>query len=89
MSKLVIPRENFPDVDIFTNTVRFRFRIIADDRNVSSYWSPIYSIDPELDYIPNGNVVIEKHNAYSTVVWNPVKIEKNGNRRGHLYDGRI
>ena len=80
MSKLVIPRENFPDVDIFTNTIRFRFRIITDDRNVSSYWSPIYSLDPELDYIPTGNVVIEKHNAYNTVVWNPVIIEKNGNQ---------
>ena len=84
MSKLVVPRENLPDVDIFTNTIRFRFRIITDDRNVSSYWSPIYSIDPELDYIPSGQAVIEKHNAYSVVVWNPVSIEKNGNQLREL-----
>ena len=84
MSKLVVSRENLPDVDIFTNTIRFRFRIITDDRNVSSYWSPIYSIDPELDYIPSGQAVIEKHNAYSAVVWNPVSIEKNGNQLREL-----
>ena len=79
MPKLIIPKENLPDVDIFTNTIRFRFRILADDRNVSSYWSPIYSLDPELDYIPDGNLVIEKHSNYSTVVWNPVSVQRNGN----------
>ena len=88
MSKLVVSRENLPDVDIFTSTIRFRFRIISDDRNVSSYWSPIYSLDPELDYTPSGEVVIEKHSAYNTVVWNPVLIEKNGNeiRELEYYD---
>jgi hypothetical protein len=88
MPKLIIPKENLPDVDIVTGTIRFRFRIIADDRNVSSYWSPIYSLDPELDYITNGNLVIEKHNSYSAVIWNPVVIEKNGNeiRELEYYD---
>lgn len=88
MPRLVIPKENFPDLDIFTNTIRFRFRIIADDRNISSYWSPIYSLGPELDYIPDGDLVIEKHSAYTTAVWNPVTVEKNGNviRELEYYD---
>jgi hypothetical protein len=88
MSKLIIPRENLPDVDIFTNTIRLRFRIITDDRNVSSYWSPVYSVDPGLDFIPNGEVVIEKHSVYSAIIWNPVLVEKNGNeiRELEYYD---
>ena len=80
MAKLIIPKENLPDLDVFTNSLRLRFRIISDNRNISSYWSPIYSVNPELNYISEGNVAIEKHNSYTTVVWNPVKIEKNGNQ---------
>ena len=79
MPKLTIPKESLPDVDILTNTIRFRFRIVSDDRNLSSYWSPIYFLDPELDYIPDGDLVIEKHSNYSTIVWNPVSVQKNGN----------
>lgn len=77
MPKLVILKENLPDLDIFTNSIRLRFRIITDDRNIVSYWSPIYSLNPDLNYITNGNVLIEKHNLYSTIIWNPVEIEKD------------
>lgn len=79
MPKLIIANSSLPDIDVLTNTVKFRFRIITDDRNTSSYWSPIYSIDPELDFITNGELVIEKHNNYSTIVWNPVAVQKDGN----------
>lgn len=84
MSKLIIPRASLPDVDIFTNTISFRFRIITDDRNVFSYWSPIYSLDPDLEFITDGNAVVEKHNSYSKVVWNPVSVQKNSNPVGQL-----
>ena len=80
MARLIIPKESLPDLDVFTDSFKIRFRIISDNRNISSYWSPIYSINPELTYIPDGSVAIEKHNSYSTVVWNPVRIEKDGNQ---------
>lgn len=84
MPKLVIPRETLPDVDILTDSIRLRFKIVTDDRNVSSYWSPIYSINQGIDFIPSGNAIIEKHSLYSVVIWNPVSIEKDGNQIAEL-----
>ena len=88
MSKLIIPRENLPDVSVFTDAIKLRFRIITDDRNVSSYWSPIYSINSGIDFIKNGELIIEKHNSYSAVIWNPVVLEKDENviRELEYYD---
>lgn len=81
MSKLVISKANLPEIDIFTNSIIFRFRIIADDRNVSSYWSPIYSIDPKNIYVRGtrsipGLLHLEKHTGYVSVVWDSVSVYK-------------
>lgn len=84
MAKIIIPKENFLETDVFTEKVALRFRIVTDDQNVFSYWSPIYSIDPEFDYISNGSLIIEKHSEYIAAIWNPVLIEKDSVGIGEL-----
>jgi hypothetical protein len=84
MPKLIISRDSLPDIDVYSQKYSLRFRIITDDRNVSSYWSPIFSIDPDFDYVTSEQLVIEKHSEYSTAVWNSTSIEKNGNFLGEL-----
>lgn len=84
MPKLIIPKESLPDSDIYTNSTRFRFRIIADDRNISSYWSPVYSIDPENLYVRgtrtiSGTIHLEKHTGYVSAVWDNVSVYRTVN----------
>lgn len=84
MSKLIISKENLPDPDVYTNAVRFRFRIIADDRNTSSYWSPIYTADPENIYVRGtrtipGTFHLEKHIGYVSAVWDSVSVYRTIN----------
>jgi hypothetical protein len=82
--KIIIPKENLPDINVFTKKYGVRFRITTEDRNRFSYWSPIFSIDPGLTYIPSGDLIIEKHTGYSIAVWNPVGIEKDSTSIGEL-----
>jgi hypothetical protein len=75
--RVVIKKENLPNINVLTKKYNIRYRIITNDRNRTSYWSPIYSVDPENIYVPSGEILIEKHTGYSTLVWNPVVIKKN------------
>lgn len=81
MPKLIISKNNLPDIDAYTNSVRLRFRIISDDRNISSYWSPIYSVEPKNIYVRGtktigGSINLEKHTGYVSVVWDSVSVYK-------------
>jgi hypothetical protein len=91
--KLIIPKENFSAPDIFDPNYYIRFRIITDDKNKFSYWSPIFGIDPDVDFVPSyydssiippaqsyqeGQMFIEKHQKYGAAIWNEESIEKYG-----------
>ena len=41
--KVTIPRENLPPIGS-DNKYLFRFRVVSEDGNRNSSWSPIYSI---------------------------------------------
>ena len=81
MSRVIIPKENFPDPDIYTGNVGFRFRIITDDKNYMSYWSRIYSINSGITFVRGiksipGEVALQKNTGYVTAVWDSVAMYK-------------
>lgn len=84
MARLVIPKENLSDINVETEQYQIRYRIITDDRNVYSYWSPTYSIDPEMYFIPGsvyspGTLSLSKLGATNSlsVSWDSVSIRKS------------
>lgn len=81
MPKLIIPKESVPDINVYIEKTQVRFRIITDDKNYSSYWSPIFSVDPELTFIRGtreieGLLNLEKHTGYVSAVWDSVAAYK-------------
>lgn len=81
MAKLIIPRNNLPDQGVETEEFQLRFRIISDNQNVFSYWSPIYSVNPELFFIRGtreipGILTLTKYTGYVTAVWDSVAVYK-------------
>ena len=82
MPKLIIAKENFTDLDIYTQKIQTRYRIATDDKNVTSYWSSIYSVDPMIFFtrgtvpIP-GNISVEKVGSNIKVIWDSVAIYKD------------
>lgn len=79
MPKLVISRDNFVDVDAYTGNVYLRYRILSEDRNRASYWSPVFTIVPPVYYVQGslelpGGIVGFKSSGYVTLAWDSVKI---------------
>lgn len=84
MAKLVIPRESFGDINVYTEQYQIRYRIVSDDKNIISYWSPTYSLDPKLYCIPGkvyspGRLTLTKVGTSTSVSlsWDSVSIRKS------------
>lgn len=81
-SKLKIPVDNFKQLDVYTNRIPVRFRISTEDRNISSYWSPIYLLDTEFLYVKGslqnlGDISLEKFGSDSlNLSWDELVIYK-------------
>lgn len=84
MPKIVIPKENFTETDIYTRKYNIRYRIITDNQNNLSTWSPIFEIDPGFDFIVSNDISVERTSNQTLAVWDVVQMEKNGNNIGTL-----
>lgn len=85
MPQIVISKENFPEMDIYTQRYNVRYRIVSDNQNNFSYWSPIFQVDPEVIFwrgtidIP-GYMYLEKvGSSFVTITWDSVSIYKEVN----------
>ena len=47
MPKVSIPETSFEEMDIYTQKYNVRYRIITDNQNNLSAWSPIFEVNPE------------------------------------------
>lgn len=47
MPKVLIPETSFEEMDVYTQKYNVRYRIITDNQNNLSAWSPIFEVDPE------------------------------------------
>lgn len=66
IKKLIIPKNQLPPVGD-NNEYFLRYRIISDDKNRSSHWSPIFSAAAETIELVSGNVFVNGNS--STVIW--------------------
>lgn len=81
MPKIIIPREGLPEMDIYTQKYNVRYRIVSENQNNISYWSPIFEIDPGFifvqgSFINPGQLVMQKHTGYVANTWDSVGIYK-------------
>jgi hypothetical protein len=81
MPQITLPQNTFQEVDIYTGKYNVRYRLISDNKNNFSNWSPIFEVDPEYIYqrgtldIP-GYMFLTKVGSSVKVVWDPVTIYK-------------
>jgi len=48
MPQVSISESLFQEIDVYTQKYNVRYRLISDNKNNFSYWSPIYEVDPEI-----------------------------------------
>jgi hypothetical protein len=66
---------DLPAVNSETQGYSLRYRIVSDDKNRVSHWSPIYLIDPDFTYVP-GIIHFNKAGDIASVVWDSVTVNK-------------
>lgn len=89
MPRLIIDKENFYELDIFSEETQFRYRIITDNKNYASYWSPIYSLKTNMDFVRGtketpGYLGSEKHSEYINASWDSASIYVEDSLVGQL-----
>lgn len=84
MPRISISKENFQEIDIYTRKYNVRYRIIAENQNSLSTWSPIFEVDPGFNFVTSNDVSVERTVNQTLVAWDTVQIEKNGNNIGSL-----
>jgi hypothetical protein len=77
IKKIKINQDSLPTINSITGKYDVRYRIISEDKNRTSHWSPIINIDPQYIYV-SGNIFISS-SGLTTVAWDPVTI-KIGNK---------
>lgn len=75
IKKARILENNLPAINSVTEGYEVRYRIISEDKNRTSHWSPIFLVKPEFTYV-SGTIHHSKAGDVSTVAWNSVEIKK-------------
>lgn len=87
IKKAKILQADLPDIISNLEGYLVRYRIVSEDRNRSSHWSPIFLIKPEYTFV-SGQTSIAKSSDHVNLIWDPVIIEKNNNfiKKAKEYD---
>jgi hypothetical protein len=77
IKKVRVEQDILPTINSVTEKYDVRYRIISEDKNRTSHWSPITTIDPQYVYVPGEITIVSS--GITTVVWDAVTI-KIGNQ---------
>ena len=78
IKKIVIKQSDLPPLMVENEGYVFRYRIISDDQNRRSHWSPIKNIKPQFTFVSK-TIHHSKTGDVSTVIWDSVVIKKDTN----------
>ena len=73
IKQIKISQENLPTINSITGKYDIRYRIVSEDKNRTSHWSPIINIDPQYTYV-SGNISIAS-SGITTVAWDTVTVK--------------
>jgi hypothetical protein len=87
IKKAKVLKESLPPVSSITGDYSIRYRIISEDKNRTSSWSSVYSVDPNYTYVP-GKINVSSSSGVVRVAWDSVtiKIGSNTIRQTKDYD---
>ncbi len=71
MARLVIKKENLPPINAEKNSYFVRYRLITEDKNNFSYWSPIFEIPSEIFYT-SGSATVNSSGGIVNAIWNTI-----------------
>lgn len=89
IKKVTIKNEDLPIVNNQVGGYAVRYRIVSDDKNRVSHWSPTYYIDAQYTYV-NGNISTpSKSGSIISIAWDRVTVKKGDNQIGKIRDYEV
>ena len=87
IKKIRIKQSDLPTINVNEEGYVLRYRIISDDKNRVSQWSPINIIQPNYTYVA-GSIAFNKAGDVASLAWDSVSIQIDGNeiRKAHEFD---
>jgi len=87
IKKAIVLNNELPPINPETNGYEVRYRIVSEDKNRTSHWSPSFIIDSGFTYT-SGLISFNKNGSIATFSWDSVSVSKNLTyiRQAHEYD---
>ena len=76
IKKTRIKREDLPAINTDAEGYILRYRILSEDKNRTSHWSPLETLLPGYTFI-SGSIHHSKAGEINTVAWNAVIVNKD------------
>lgn len=77
VKKAVLLEKDLPLINTQTQGYSVRYRIVSEDKNRASHYSPIYNLKPNYELVTPGFLLVEKNASHLLLIWNPVTLKKN------------
>jgi hypothetical protein len=74
IKKAKVLRADLPTINSITETYSVRYRIVSEDKNRTSSWSSVYSVDPNYTYVA-GKINISSSSGVVRVAWDAVTVK--------------
>lgn len=75
IKKTRIKKANLPPLSVGVEGYTLRYRLLSEDKNRTSHWSPVETVKPEYDFV-SGSIDFSLSGNIITSVWDAVKINK-------------
>lgn len=87
IKKSIVLNNDLPPINPVTGGYDVRYRIVSEDKNRTSHWSPLYLVQPNFTYT-SGSIGFNKNGSITTFSWDSVAIYKDSVyiRQAHEYD---
>jgi hypothetical protein len=73
IKKVIVQKKNLPSISGIDNKYIVRYRIVSDDKNRTSHWSPQYKIGAPVISTVNHSIVVDSAANVIRLVWDQVK----------------
>lgn len=78
IKKVRFKQADLPPVLVTEEGYVLRYRVVSEDKNRTSHWSPIVTVKPNYTYVTQ-NIDFNSSGNLATSVWDAVKIQKDSN----------
>jgi hypothetical protein len=87
IKKIRIRQSDISTINVNEEGYVLRYRVVSEDKNRTSQWSPISIIQPGYTYV-GGDISFNKSGQVATLAWDSVSIQLDGNevRKANEFD---